>query len=91
MPASWLKSWARQLVQQYMTDTKITTKTTSILDFWKERSDGLVPVAKKILAIPATSTPSERCFSVAGRIIEERRTNLDPENVDALLFMHSNL
>ena len=50
-----------------------------------------MPVAKKLLAIPATSTPSERSFSVAGRLIEERRTSLDPDNVNALLFLHSNI
>ena len=67
------------------------TSGLALLDIWKGMSGGLVPVAKKILAIPATSTPSERSFSVAGRLIEERRTSLDPENVDKLLFLHSNI
>jgi len=34
----------------------------------------------------ATSTPSERLFSLAGRTLEERRTQL---SVDSLLFLHS--
>lgn len=67
------------------------TRGQSLLSFWQDMSGGLVPVAKKLLAIPATSTPSERSFSVAGRLIEERRTSLDPDNVNALLFLHSNI
>ncbi|KAJ8351984.1 hypothetical protein SKAU_G00234600 [Synaphobranchus kaupii] len=85
-----MQSWGRQLVLQYMSDPKMT-RSQSLLDVWQEKSGGLVPVAKKLLAIPATSTPSERSFSVAGRLIEERRTSLNPENVDALLFLHSNI
>ncbi|KAJ8351797.1 hypothetical protein SKAU_G00232730 [Synaphobranchus kaupii] len=84
------ESWGRQLVLKYMNEpTKAGSQ--SLLNFWQEMSGGLVPVARKLLAIPATSTPSERRFSVAGRLIEERRTTLNPENVDTLLFLHSNI
>ena len=82
----------RQLVLQYMLQNNPKmTRSQSLLSVWQEMSGGLVPVAKKLLAIPATSTPSERSFSVAGRLIEERRTSLDPDNVNALLFLHSNI
>lgn len=83
------ESQGRQSVVQYLNDTKLT-RLLSLLDFWREMSGGLEKVAKRLLAIPATSTSSERCFSVAGRLIEERRSTLAPENVDALLFLHSN-
>ncbi len=63
----------------------------SLLNFWQEMSDGLMLAARRLLAIPATTTPSERSFSIAGRLIEERRTTLNPENVDTLLFQHSNI
>ncbi|XP_037552854.1 uncharacterized protein LOC119429257, partial [Nematolebias whitei] len=52
------ESWGRQFVVQYMSDSKLTG-FQSLLNFWHERSGGLVPVAKRLLAIPATSTPSE--------------------------------
>ena len=82
----------RQLVLQYMLQNNPKmTRSQSLLSVWQEMSGGLVPVAKKLLAIPATSTPSERSFSVAGRLIEERRTSLDPDNLNALLFLHSNI
>ncbi|CAM4706528.1 unnamed protein product [Leuciscus chuanchicus] len=84
------ESWSRKLVLKYMNEPTKMTGGQSLLNFWQEKSGGLVPVARKLLAIPATSTPSERSFSVAGRLIEERRTSLSPECVDTLLFLHSN-
>lgn len=64
----------------------------SILNWWATHQMEfpiLQSIAKKILCIPASSASSERCFSTANRILEERRSNLKSENVDALLFLHS--
>jgi len=47
----------------------------------------LTTVALCVLSIPATSTPSERAFSSAGRTLEERRTQLSTSSVDSLLFL----
>ena len=44
--------------------------------------------AKDVLCVPATSTPSERSFSVAGRTTENRRTRLSADTVDYLMFLH---
>jgi len=38
-------------------------------------------------SVPATSTPSERAFSLAGRTLEERRTQSEA-SADSLLFLH---
>ena len=68
--------------------------TFDVLSWWKEHSKefpNLSRVARSILCIPASSAPSERDFSTAGFVIQERRTQLDPETVDDILFMHSNL
>ena len=48
----------------------------------------LALVAKSVLSIPATSTSSERSFSIAGRTIDDRRTQLHPDCIDGLLFLH---
>eukprot|EP00064_Thunnus_orientalis_P008015 superscaffoldBa00000926_g8037 len=53
------ESWGRQLVIKYMNKPSKTTGFQSLLKFWQKMSVGLVPVAKRLLAILATSTPSE--------------------------------
>ena len=48
-------------------------------------------IAKKYLCIPATSVPSERAFSGAGYIINEKQACLLPESVNSLVFLAANL
>ena len=48
-------------------------------------------MAKKYLCIPTTSVPSERAFSIAGYIVNEKGSFLLPENVDTLVFLAANL
>jgi len=43
------------------------------------------------LCIPATSTPSERCFSTAGLTVTEKRANLDPDTIEKLIFIKENI
>lgn len=62
--------------------------------WWKNHQlqlKNLSKLAQKILCIPATSASCERNFSAAGYLINERRTRLDPEIIDASLFLHNNL
>lgn len=47
-------------------------------------------IAPNVLAIPKASAASEWDFSTAGFIIQERRTQLNPETVDDIFFLHSN-
>jgi len=41
----------------------------------------------RVLGIPATSAASQRAFSSASRVTEERRSCLKSETIDALLFL----
>ena len=47
-------------------------------------------LARKYLAIPATSTPSERVFLVAGIVVDKRRSALTAEMIDAPVFLNKN-
>lgn len=51
-------------------------KEDNVLTFWKNQMFNfpyLSMLAKQIFAIPASSASSERSFSTAGRVVEERR------------------
>lgn len=64
------------------------------LQWWKDHSrhfPHLSLIARKYLCIPATSVPSERAFSVAEYIVNEKRSCLLPENVSLLVFLAANL
>lgn len=76
------------LVASYLTSTECVP---DVLSFWHGKEDmwpKLSMCAKWVLATPATSTSSERVFSVAGRTLDDRRSQLNPETVDRLLFLH---
>ncbi len=51
----------------------------------------LARLAKKLLCIPATSVPSERIFSASGYIVSPLRSQLKPDKVNMLTFLHFNL
>ena len=62
------------------------------LCFWKlyeNQFPFLSKYARSIHSIPATTTSVEREFSTAGWIINERRTNLKPEQLDNILLVRS--
>ena len=51
----------------------------------------LAKLAMKLLAIPATSAPSERVFSTAGLTIAKDRARLVSERANELVFLHDSL
>lgn len=65
----------------------------NILDFWKERQHDmpvLSKLAKKVLCTSATSTPSERVFSIAGLLINNKKSSICPSTVNKVIFVHDN-
>ena len=61
--------------------------------WWKER-EMLYPLvaklAKKYLAIPASTAPSERVFSVAKNILQKKRWNLLLSRLSKHIFLRKN-
>jgi hypothetical protein len=62
--------------------------------WWKENCqiyNYLAPLARVYLGVPATEVESERVFSSAGNVVNERRRSLRQENISELVFLHHNL
>lgn len=71
-------------MKDYLQD-RSKVDTAGPLAWWKnnkERYPRLARAAKRLLCIPATSTPAERIFSKAGFIVNKSRSCLLPKNVD---------
>jgi hypothetical protein len=63
------------------------------IKFWAENVNvfpRLPSLAKLIHSIPATNLSSERNFNYAGLTLTDRRSSLDPQKVNKMLFIRSN-
>eukprot|EP01022_Parablepharisma_sp_SALTPOND_P021195 TRINITY_DN4096_c0_g1_i1.p5 TRINITY_DN4096_c0_g1~~TRINITY_DN4096_c0_g1_i1.p5 ORF type:complete len:109 (+),score=13.38 TRINITY_DN4096_c0_g1_i1:694-1020(+) len=75
------------------TEAESITVAESPLAWWNKNEEKIPIIsamAQDILAIPATSTPSERVFSKIGNIVDKRRQQLSARNVDLLIFLAHN-
>ncbi|KAL0302297.1 UNVERIFIED_CONTAM: Zinc finger BED domain-containing protein DAYSLEEPER [Sesamum calycinum] len=76
-------------LESYLEEARFPRADTfNILDWWKTNSPRLpilAKIARDILAVPATTVASEAAFSVGGRVIDESRTCLLLDAVEALV------
>ncbi|KAH6942575.1 hypothetical protein HPB50_008067 [Hyalomma asiaticum] len=81
-------------LDSYLRDSDSCEDIEKLLEWWeahRRKYRGLSFLAKKVLCIPSTSASSERNFSAAGYVLQDRRTCLKPESLDNLLFLHKNM
>uniref|UniRef100_A0A1E1WU83 HAT C-terminal dimerisation domain-containing protein n=1 Tax=Pectinophora gossypiella TaxID=13191 RepID=A0A1E1WU83_PECGO len=87
-------SEAHQECWRYLTATTASDVVNEdILQNWRGKKEAfplLTGLARAILAIPATSTPSERVFSIAGLTVTAKRSRLSPGRVNKIIFIHNN-
>ena len=79
-------------VRTYLSD-RMPSRESSPLQWRKMNSSQynlLVPLVKRYLIVPATSTPSERIFSCAQLIANHLRSSLNPEHLNMLVFLNKN-
>ena len=90
-----MRAKAEQELNRYIDEPTLgIDDNLTALKWWKtneNRFPSIAKMAKSLLCIPTTSTPSERLFSTAGNIINKKRACLDAENVEMLCFLADNL
>ena len=69
-------------------------KDEIILTWWYKNKNTFPTLSKfrrKYLAIPASSTKSERVFSTGGNVVTAKGSRLDPDMVEQLVVSHENV
>lgn len=60
----------------------------NILQFWRQsqyRYPELATMARDILSIPVSTVASESAFSVGGKVLDQYRSSLKPDIVEAIV------
>ena len=82
-------------LERYLAEPISQVSFTDVLNWWKINSKTypkLAIIARKYLAVSATSSASESAFRYGGLTVTELRNRLSPECVSDLLFVrHYNL
>ena len=76
-----------QYLKEQLTPRK---EEIDILYWWKVKSEiypVLSRIARDVLAIPASTVPSESAFSTGGRVVSDYRSSLTPTTVEALICL----
>lgn len=82
---------AAMMVKQYI-ELPYLDRKCDPLQFWNDKKclfPQLSEIAQKYLCIPASSVPSERIFSKAGILCNDRRNRLAPKKINQILFLNS--
>ncbi len=100
-PQNWTRESVQVVVQMELDSYKATPglklrcpdtgKFFCPLQWWRQhhcRFPYISQLALKVLAIPATSAPSERVFSTAGLTIAKDRARLESDRANELVFLH---
>ena len=81
------------VVEQYLSEPLLEFHSSNCFTWWnsnKSRFPVLAKMAQRYLTAPPTSVPSERVFSGASDIYDEKRNRLSPEKAEVLLFIKNN-
>ena len=79
-----------QKLDAYLAEPLITFGRESCYNWWannRHRFPSLAKIAQPCLCAPPTSVASERLFSGAGEIYDDRRSRLAPEKAEMLLII----
>ncbi len=80
-------------VDKYLSEPLVSFHKNNSFSWWNDnrnRFPHLANLARQYLSAPPTSVPSERLFSGAGEIYDDKRNRLAPERAETLLFIKNN-
>ena len=80
-------------VEKFLSEPLLDYKTGNPYTWWgqnKKRFPMLATLAQHYLCPPATSVPSERLFSAAGNLHDDKRNRILPTLTEDLLFIQNN-
>ena len=80
-------------VEKFLSDPLLDYKTGNPYTWWAENKrmfPNLSSLAQHYLCPPATSVPSERLFSAAGNLHDDKRNRILPTLTEDLLFIQNN-
>lgn len=81
-------------ISLYVATPPLPDKSIDPLHWWQQNNSvypNLSHLARRYLCIQGTSVASERVFSHAGYIVNDRRCSLKPDLVNKLVFLNRNL
>ncbi len=88
-----MTSSTAQQLDGYLSEVPIP-RSDNTLAYWRNnhvRFPDLVNMARKYLSALCTSTDSERLFSAAAHVLDEKRNRLHCDKAEKLLFIKKNL
>ena len=80
--------------QEFANYTTASEEAQSMLAWWSQHGHifpRISVLAKKYLAVPASSVPAERVFSLAGNLVNKKRARMSPDTIDTMIFMNRNM
>ena len=84
---------SERILERYF-EMRLEERNVDPIFWWDEKKlhlPELYKLSKQVLIIPATSVPSERIFSKAGMLCNDKRNRLTPKHVNEILFLNFNL
>ena len=87
------RNLVRHEVNAFLIETEIANDIDPLM-WWKEKRlnfPNVARVARKWLSVPATSTPSERVFSICGLVDTAKRSKLLGESIQKQVFLYNNI
>ena len=81
-------------LEKYISETKMPENMDPLGDFWKKREHlypRLAILAKKYLAVQATSSPSERVVSKLNNVVSKKRNRITPSHTNQTIFLSKRL